>query len=624
MTSTKQKIRKQLTLDQIRLSPLNVRRTPREQEDTSALEELILQQGLRVPIEVHQMRGSKGTWGAFAGRRRYYAIGRLIERGDMAADAPVEVIDHVGYSDAELIEMSITENLPRVDMEDHELFAGVARAAALGHDVAQITQALGQPDEARVAKWIRLGRLAKPVFDAFVAKQIDIDQARAYAATEDNALQEAVFDRLGRFAPARQIRAALKIGDATSRRHLMFVGEAIYRAAGGRYELDLFAETADDRGRVVDEGLLEKLVEEKLATVRDQVRATCNRPDLRFIAEPPKHGGLVDSVLAVTPQKQGAHLKVGDGVVAHIDIDGAGEPVVSYWWESRKAKFGKDKPKEATPVSTGPIGNAIADPYQAKPRADAAIRREEGLSQDATFALRAMRKAILRAALVADAEAGGAEGLDYLVFAQARMLLDIRRPANVGMHAISTPHDVGVSFDAQELARGMTKDMPAHRALGDAIALITRQRWFTEPDVARGYSLYRAADEVMKRVTAALVAGMALERSLAADGYQMPIHDVVAHHVGADRDDQVRRRWWAPSVDFVDFFPKDQRAALADPFVDRATAANWPKLKSADLTTAVVAALTRDGSKGASWIHPLLRFTAPDAPAGAELKEAAE
>ncbi|KAK0339938.1 hypothetical protein LTR94_032551, partial [Friedmanniomyces endolithicus] len=110
---TKQKIRKQLTLDQIRLSPLNVRRTPREQEDTSALEELILQQGLRVPIEVHQMRGSKGTWGAFAGRRRYYAIGRLIERGDMAADAPVEVIDHVGYSDAELIEMSITENLPR-------------------------------------------------------------------------------------------------------------------------------------------------------------------------------------------------------------------------------------------------------------------------------------------------------------------------------------------------------------------------------------------------------------------------------------------------------------------------------------------------------------------------------
>lgn len=625
MTSTHEKIRKQLTLDQIRLSPLNVRRTPREQEDTAALEELILQQGLRVPIEVHQMRASKGTWGAFAGRRRYYAIGRLIERGAMAADTPIDVIDHVGFSDAELIEMSITENLPRVDMEKHELFAGVARAAALGHDVAQITQALGQSDEVMVAKWLRLGRLAKPVFEAFAAKQIDLEQARAYAATEDNALQEAVFDRFGRHATPRQIRAALKIGDATSRRHLMFVGEAIYRAAGGRYELDLFAEAADDRGRVVDEGLLEKLVAEKMETIRDQVRDTCGRPDLRFVAEPPKHGGMTDNVLAVTPQRQGAKLKLPAGdVVAHIDIDGGGEPAVSYWWETRKAKFGTDKPKAVTPVSTGPIGNAIADPYQAKPRADAAIRREEGLSQDATFALRAMRKMILRAALVADAEAGGTEGLDYLVFAQARMLLDIRHPANIGMRPITGLNDVGVSFEAQELARAMTRDMPAHRALADWISLITRQAWFTEPDLVSAYATYRVADETVKLITAALVAGIALERSLAADGYRMPVHDVVAHYAGADRDDEVRRHWWEPSADFVDFFPKDQRAALAAPFVDRATAANWAKLKSADLTTAVVAALTREGGKGADWVHPLLRFTDPDAVGTSDVKEAAE
>ncbi|MEH3098839.1 ParB/RepB/Spo0J family partition protein [Sphingomonas adhaesiva] len=619
-----------LTIDQLCLSPFNVRKLTPTPENTIPIEASILVEGLRVPIDCHQMRGSNTKWGAFAGRRRYFAIKRLVERVDLPGDWPIPVVVHTG-SDAELIEKSITENLIRQDMEDYELWVGVAMAAAKGHTVDQITHNLGQRDTKKVARWLRLGQLPKPILEAIAAGTFDAGEevAQAFAATQDADLQMQVFERFrgNRYAAASHIRAAMGIGDALSRRQLMFVGEAIYRAAGGRYELDLFADATDDRGRITDKGLLQRLVEEKMAVIRDQVRASIDRPDLRFVTEPPKIGQhQVDHSLRVTPTAKGGKLVLpGADVVAQIEIDGGGEATVSYWWESRKAKHGTVKGKAGKEVAYTPreaIGNAIADPYLAKPRADAAIRREEGISQDATFALRAVRKAILRAALVDDAEAGGTEGRDYLVFAQFRMLLAVQRPANVGIRPIAEVHDVGVSFDAQELARAIVGGTPASRRTAEALSILHQEPWFTEPDLTRAYEIYRGADETMKALTAALVAGVALERSLAAPGYEIPLHDTVAHHAGADRDDEVRRHWWQPTADVLDFFPKDQRMELGHPFVDGATYAAWGKLKSQDLTSAVLAALTRAGGRGEHWVHPLLSFDTPRT--GAELKEAAE
>ncbi len=618
-----------LTIDQLCLSPFNVRTETPSEEDTLAIESSILVEGLRVPIDCHQMRGSK-KYGAFAGRRRYFSIRRLVERGDLPRDWPIPVVVHTN-SDAELIEKSITENLLRKDMQIHELWRGVAMAAAKGHTVDQITHNLGQRDTRKVARWLRLGQLPRPILEAIAADTFDAGEevAQAFAATEDAELQLQVFERFrtNRYAAPSHIRAAMGIGDAVTRRQLMFVGEAIYRAAGGRYELDLFADATDDRGRITDTGLLQCLVEERMAGIREEVRATTGRPDLRFVSAPPKISAhQVDHSLRVTPAAKAGRLELpSDAIVAQIEIDGGGEATVSYWWESRKAKHGTVKNaagKEVAYVPREPIGNAIADPHLAKPKADAAIRREEGLSQDATFALRAIRKAILRAALVADAEAGGTEARDYLVFAQARMLLDIQGAARLGMRPIGAPNDVGVSGDALQLAETLIADMPAHRSLADCLALVRRQPWFTEPNVAQAYRAYRVAEDTLKEITAALVAGVALERSLAADGYEIPIHDTVAHYAGADRDDAVRRRWWRPTPDLLKLFPKDQRRVLAEPFVDRASFAIWAKLKDAELTTAVVAALTRAGGRGEHWVHPLLSFDTDRT--GTAVKEAAE
>jgi ParB family chromosome partitioning protein len=620
-----------LTIDQLALSPLNVRTYSPDAEDTTALQASILADGLLNPIAVHPMKGNKGKWGAIAGGRRYRAIRALIGNGDLPANYAVKVTILEELTDAELIEHSITENLIRRDLRDHELWAGVARAAARGHAVEQIAKGIGQSNLALVSRWLRLGRLEPSIFAAFSRGEITGDQAKAFAATEDQDLQQVTFERLAPInihvpTPA-EIRKAMKIGDARAQRDLAFVGADAYRAAGGRFELDLFAEAAEERGRIVDEGKLQQLVEEKLAEVRATVRTTTGQPDLRFIAEKPTdQWGSIDHQLIVSPKPAGPgklDLPSAD-VVAHIAIDAAGQPIVSYWWESRKAKFGTEKRPSAVAQLATPAPRPAQNPFDAKQRADATLRQGDGISQDAGFALRALRKTILRAALIDDAGIGGDVALDYLVWAQARTLLAEQRPVGIGMRGIASDSSVGVSREAMELARELAAPTPAAKGIASAIARIQSEPFFTDPDPAAAFRAYhRDADPVLKNRTAAVVAGLALERSLATDGYDMPIHDLVAHEAGTDRDGAMRL-YWTPTADFLDLFPKDQRVGIAEPYVDRATFLTWAKLKSSDLTSNVLAVVTRAGSKGASWVHPLLRFTSPFLADQAEAAEAAE
>jgi ParB-like chromosome segregation protein Spo0J len=620
-----------LTIDQLRLSPLNVRTYGPDANDTEALQASILAEGRLInAIAVHAMRGkprgSVQTWGAIAGGRRYRAIKALIERGDLPADWPVPVTQlDPKLTDAELIEYSITENLLRRDLRDHELFAGVARAAARGHAPDTIARNLGQPDVTKVAKWLRMGQLAQPVFAAFSEGRITLDQARAFAATGDADLQAATFTRFGRLdvhqpSPA-EIRRAMAFGDAIARRELLLVGDDAYRAAGGAFELDLFAEDAEERGRVTDRALLSRLVDERLVGVRDQVRVTTQRRELRFVPEPPQNDYGTDHQLSVTPKRlSSGTLELPEGeIVAHITIDASGEPIVSYWWASRTAKYGSEKPK-AEPITT-PIGDAIKDAYQAQPRANAAIRQEEGLSADAVFAMRAVRKAIMRAGFVDDAQQGGEVGLDYLVWAQARQVLAEKSPPKIGMWRISGDNTVGTSQDGFALARDHVAATPASRITAAALQALTQERFFTEPDLVEAFRAYRIAHPVTKATTAALVAGFALDRSLNGTGYEIPIHDELARQAAFDSDQDVRD-YWQPTADMIDLFPKEQRRGFAEPFVSAGDFATWAKLKSSELTAAVVRVLTRPGGSGARWVHPLLRFQAA-AGATCELEEAA-
>ena len=615
-----------LPINQICISPFNVRKSVPSPDNTAPIEASILVEGLRIPIDVHLMRGSKKMHGAFAGRRRFYALKRLIERGALPADWPVPIVLHTGLSDAELIEKSITENLLRQEMNVPELVAGVALAAAKGHGVEQIARNLGQHNVREVARWLRLGRLAKPVFAAFASGELEPKQAEAFAATEDQELQLAVFEQLrhGPMTPAN-IQSAMKIGDQQLRRHLSFVGEAIYRAAGGRYELDLFAGDALDRGRIVDEGVLARLVEEKLATVRDQVRVQTRRRELRFIPHPPQIHGYDDHHLAVTPKKRGENLELpdNDDIVAHIAIEAGGEPLVSYWWESRRAKFGSEKPAAGQSVSAAnsvprraAAGAATTDPHVERPPSDAVVREDDGLSADGVQILRSLRKAVVRGALLADARAGGCVALDYLAWSQARAIFGGYPSTKLGITRLPGENTVGMSgvFDT---IREFIAASPAGDSLRAGIEELRTHPSMTGDDLAAGFLAFRVAPAALRNVAAAIGAGQALERSLNADHHRMPIHDALMAEAGAVDDAEVRRHW-APTREFLELFPKGKRQAFGEEVVPEAIRRTWPKLKSADLSDAVLRALP------AEWVHPLLHFDAAAGRAAAEQPELAE
>ncbi|WP_174293433.1 ParB/RepB/Spo0J family partition protein, partial [Sphingomonas bacterium] len=340
-----------LTIDQLRLSPLNVRTNQVDQAATSALEASIKSEGLLQSLSVHPMRGNGKMWGVFAGGRRYRSIRALVDRGELPKDFPIAVMVHEA-PDAEIVARSLAENMLRRDLHTYEECAAVARENKLGHSPEQIAARHGQ-ELVWARRLIRLGNLAQPVFDAFAAGRISDDQARAFGATEDHALQLQAFEALINLPEhARKpqaIHAWLRIDDAEEAKLLRFVGGDPYRDAGGAYELDLFADGLDDRGRVTNPPLLRRLADAKVDALRAEARVRVSRPDLRFVSAPP-HGayGGPDYTLAITPEGDDGNVTLPDGdVVACIQITPDGEAETSFWWASRKAMEDATKPARA-------------------------------------------------------------------------------------------------------------------------------------------------------------------------------------------------------------------------------------------------------------------------------------
>ncbi|MDF1506314.1 ParB/Srx family N-terminal domain-containing protein, partial [Roseisolibacter sp. H3M3-2] len=83
-----------VTIDKLELSPFNARKDKRDMEATEAMEASLLAKGQIFPLLVHPLAGKKGRFGVFAGGRRLRSFRRLIARGALPADHPIEIIIH--------------------------------------------------------------------------------------------------------------------------------------------------------------------------------------------------------------------------------------------------------------------------------------------------------------------------------------------------------------------------------------------------------------------------------------------------------------------------------------------------------------------------------------------------
>lgn len=633
------------TADQLYVSEHNVRTDADAIAATGPLEESIAAVGLFFPLIVHP--AEDGRYGVLDGGRRYRAIYRLIKAGRLAADWPIECVVREGLP-ADITEQSLGAFLLARDLHPYETNAAVARAAEQGHAPVEIARNLGQ-----TLRWVnqqlRLGRLAPEIFAAYAEGRLSTDLAQAYAATEDEDLQRRAFAHFtGPGQPAynhhpRAVRQFFKVGDHELAKLLHFVGEDIYRAAGGRFELDLFADEAEVRGRVTDESKLRELAENKLGLLKHDLRRRTGSSDLRFVAEPPQFSGRTDYTLEIKPGTRGDKLRLPAGdLVCSIDIAGDGEPLVRWWWASRKAKAAAERAAaKPAPEPSDPGGNWRPEPPVAPRRevregaaldprnyaneaqnAREAVREEHGLGSAGLHVVRSLRRELLRALLVLDAETGGDLARDYLTWAQLRLALTSDRASAVGAQGLSSAMELIEEREPAEV-RPHLDACEAHAVWTRACETIAAQDFITEPDPAQALSAYVAAGPDTKALAEAVLAGLALLRSANTDGWRIAAHDRLAQLAGGS--DDALRALWSPEPEFLALFSKAQRIALAEPHFGPSVTASWSKLKDEDLAQAAARAFAGNplSTRQLRWVHPLLSFGA-NAPADAATKEAAE
>ncbi len=666
----------QMTIADLRISRLNVRKNETDNNKTAALEASILAVGQLKPLIVHPFKGSKPKrWGVLAGGRRYRAIRNLVERGALAADFAIDV-KILDLPEAELIEISLHENIS-TPLRSYEVCRAIANLVAKGTPVEVIAEHYDQSPR-QIGQLARLGSLAAPIFAAFAAEDLTLAQAKAFAATEDHALQLEAWTALQQIpsysrTPER-IRGLLRVGEREMQRLLRFVGADAYRAAGGRYELDLFADDGEERGLVTDEDLLRSLANARLEVERALARKRIGR-DIRF-AEPPRseYGGL-DYQLQVTPtlaeldgfdaarvaeltalqaelEDQARALLDDDGeplpgsadaiaaldaqhdpataelaaiearrriilpdgdITASLEIVDSGEVRLGFWWASRKARSAHERAQSAG-VSLRPIEPGTAP----SPReALAAVREEYGISADSTEIVKSVRRELLRALLVEDAKRGGTLGQDYAIWACLRQAIGNGSAASTGARGIARGGEIG-GFDLAAKARGHVEMTEAHRVWSDALDDLRKESFVTERDEVFAFLDFTTAPERTRRLAGAVVAGIALDRSANAPGHGLPIHDALGQLARGTPD--ALRTLWTPTGEFLDLIPRVARHEIAAEFVDKATHAAWGKLKSAELTDRLARALgpatngVASGAKTAArhWVHPLLAFAPLD------------
>lgn len=249
----------------------NVRRTGASE----AIDELaasITAHGLLQALVVRKVPGKKGNgkYAVIAGRRRLQALQLLTERGDLATDSPVpcQPIDDT----ADAGEISLAENVVRVAMHPADQFEAFRDLLERGTDVSAIAARFGV-SEMVVAKRLKLGRLSPVVLAAYRAGDIGLEEAQAYTIVDDHAAQERVLaETADRHYSPSYIRRRLTEDEvcATDKR-VRFIGLAAYEDAGGAVRRDLFDD--EDSGTIVDIALLDRLVNERLVALANEVRA---------------------------------------------------------------------------------------------------------------------------------------------------------------------------------------------------------------------------------------------------------------------------------------------------------------------------------------------------------------
>lgn len=261
-----------LPLNKLQLSANNVRKSGAEDN----LSELVANIEARGVLQnlIGGPAKRKGFYDIFAGGRRLRALNVLASAGKLPKTHPVPVLV-VDASAEEVSETSLAENFIRLQMTPTDECKAFLHFLGKDGDVEAVARRFGQTRKF-VEGRLRLANLAPAIFQLLEEGQIGMEIAKAYAATDDQARQLNVFERMKNTWMARepaQIRRlmledTMKASDPIA----LLVGRERYEAAGGRVEEDLFS---DNQTAIWTDGdiarrLAGELMEEAAAKVAEE------------------------------------------------------------------------------------------------------------------------------------------------------------------------------------------------------------------------------------------------------------------------------------------------------------------------------------------------------------------
>jgi ParB family chromosome partitioning protein len=172
-----------LPLDQLIDCPLNPRRTY-DEKALNELTESIRIQGVLMPLLVRPINPQ--TYEVVAGKRRF--------RAAQLAGAEFVPVDIRQLTDAECLEIAITENLQRRDVHPLEESSGYARLLALDepkYSIEQISARCAKPS-AYIVSRLSLTKLTPNVSEAFLKEEIGLGHALLLAKLQPEEQEEAL------------------------------------------------------------------------------------------------------------------------------------------------------------------------------------------------------------------------------------------------------------------------------------------------------------------------------------------------------------------------------------------------------------------------------------------------
>lgn len=254
----------QIPFTKLRLSPANARKSFTE-AGIDALAVSIDAYGLLQPIIVSPATDKKSIFDVHAGGRRWRAIAKLIENGQLPKNTMVDTRVCNDEKAALAEEISLAENLIREAMSPADECRGYRAALDKGETEEDVARRLGVTVR-HVQGRLRLADLAEPIFNALAEGKITLDVAKAYGSSSDRDVQLAAWNSFNGSwqgdQPHTIRRYVTDSAVAATSAIALLVGETDYLAAGGRIERDLFA--GDGEGQWLDRPIAEQLARTKL------------------------------------------------------------------------------------------------------------------------------------------------------------------------------------------------------------------------------------------------------------------------------------------------------------------------------------------------------------------------